>query len=136
MSLLPEKLQPAAKAVAGALVTAAGYLIGVLGAEDTIADVNTVQWLGLIVALGGGGGLVYAVRNKIPAAEIGTLVVADPVEEMARKIYEHHDFGSWDPQFSTKPKWVPGGNALMQGLARRFARAALNPPAADPLAKD
>jgi hypothetical protein len=59
-----EKLKENAKAVMAVLVTAAAYLTGVLGQEDTLADVSTVQWLGLIVFVGGAYGLTHAVRNK------------------------------------------------------------------------
>lgn len=56
-----------AKAFAAALVTAAAYLIGVIPAEGGFGDVGTVQWLGLVVALGAGFGVTYAVPNKAKA---------------------------------------------------------------------
>ena len=61
---MPENLKPIAKAVVSALVALAGYLVGVMGAEDTLADVTVVQWLGAVVFLGGAFGITYAVPNK------------------------------------------------------------------------
>jgi hypothetical protein len=59
-----EKIKENAKAVMAVLVTAAAYLTGVLGQEDTLGDVTTTQWLGLVVFVGGAYGLTNAVRNK------------------------------------------------------------------------
>jgi hypothetical protein len=56
-----------AKAIAGALVAAAAYLAGVIPATGGFGDVSTVQWLGLIVFLGGGYGIVYAAPKNKPA---------------------------------------------------------------------
>lgn len=56
-------LAPYAKAGASALVCAAAYLIGVIPAEGGFADVSTVQWLGMVVAVGGAYG-VYKVPNR------------------------------------------------------------------------
>lgn len=59
---LPSKAT--AKAVASALVVAAAYLIGVIPAEGGFGDVSTVQWLGLVVFMGGAYGITYAVPNE------------------------------------------------------------------------
>ena len=56
-----------AKALAGAVVSLAAYLIGVIPAEGGFGDVSTVQWLGALVALGAAYGIVAAVPNKTPA---------------------------------------------------------------------
>lgn len=53
-----------AKAVASALVAAAGYLVGVIPATGGFGDVTTVQWLGLVVFLGGAYGITYRVPNR------------------------------------------------------------------------
>lgn len=52
-----------AKAIAGAAVGAAAYLVGILHGDETLGDVTTVGWLGLVVFLGGGYGITYAVPN-------------------------------------------------------------------------
>ena len=52
-----------AKAVMSAVVVAAAYLVGVIPAEGGFGDVSTVQWLGLIVFMGGAYGLTYRVPN-------------------------------------------------------------------------
>jgi hypothetical protein len=57
-----------AKAIAGALVAVAAYLVGVIPAAGGFGDVSTVQWLGLVVFLGGGYGIVYAAPKNKPAA--------------------------------------------------------------------
>lgn len=53
-----------AKALAGAVVAGAGYLMGVLPEQATLADVTTVQWLGLMVSVLGTFGIVYAIPNR------------------------------------------------------------------------
>jgi hypothetical protein len=58
-----------AKAIASAVVAAAAYLVGVLPAEGGISDVSTVQWLGLVVFLGGAFGVTYGVSNRDPHGE-------------------------------------------------------------------
>ncbi|HRD59398.1 hypothetical protein [uncultured Nocardioides sp.] len=52
-----------AKAVASAVVTSAAYLVGVIPASGGFDDVTTVQWLGLVVFLGGSYGITYGVGN-------------------------------------------------------------------------
>jgi hypothetical protein len=59
---LPSK--DTAKAVASAVVVAAAYLIGVIPAEGSFGDVSTVQWLGLVVFIGGAYGITYAVPDS------------------------------------------------------------------------
>lgn len=54
----------AAKAISGAVVSGAGYLMGVLPATATPADITFIQWLGLVVAVGGTFGIVYRVPNR------------------------------------------------------------------------
>lgn len=57
-------LAPYRKSIAAAIAGAATYLIGVLPAEGGFGDLSTVQWLGLVVALLGPGGLVWAIPNS------------------------------------------------------------------------
>ena len=52
------------KAVGSAIVTAAAYLVGVIPASGGFDDVSTVQWLGLVVFLGGSYGITYAAKNE------------------------------------------------------------------------
>ena len=59
-----------AKAVVAAVVVAAAYLVGVIPAEGGFGDVTTVQWLGLVVFMGGAYGITYAVPNA-PALSAG-----------------------------------------------------------------
>ena len=60
-----------AKAVASAIVVAAAYLVGVIPAEGGFGDVTTVQWLGLVVFMGGAYGITYAVPNRSSARHRG-----------------------------------------------------------------
>jgi hypothetical protein len=57
-----------AKAIVAAIVTAAAYLVGVFPADaslfDGLADLTGLQWLGLVVFMGGAYGITYAVPNK------------------------------------------------------------------------
>lgn len=55
-----------AKALAAAVVGAAAYLVGVLSGDDTLTDVTTVQWLGLVVFLGAGFGITWAAPANRP----------------------------------------------------------------------
>lgn len=57
-------IKEAGKAVASALVACAAYLTGILSGDQGIGDVTFVQWLGLVLFLGGAYGLTYGVRNK------------------------------------------------------------------------
>lgn len=57
-------LAKVAKAIAAALVCAAAYLVGVLSEDETLGDLTTVQWLGLVVFLGGAYGITWAVPNR------------------------------------------------------------------------
>lgn len=59
-----EFLKKTAKAVAALIVTAASYLVGILSEGDDLGDVSFVQWLGLVLFMGGAYGITYAVRNK------------------------------------------------------------------------
>lgn len=54
----------AAKALAATVVCAAAYLVGVLTGDQTLADVTTVQWLGLVVFVGAAFGITYRVPNR------------------------------------------------------------------------
>jgi hypothetical protein len=63
-------LPKVAKAVTGAVVTLAAYLVGVVPAEGGFADVSLAQWLGAVAFLGGAYGLVYSV----PPAGRGTRI--------------------------------------------------------------
>lgn len=55
----------ALKAVGSAGVCAAAYLTGVLQGEDTLADVTTVQWLGLVVFVGAAYGITYRLPKRV-----------------------------------------------------------------------
>lgn len=57
-------IKEAAKAVAAAIVTCAAYLVGILGEGENLSDLSFVQWLGLIIFLGGAYGITYSVSNK------------------------------------------------------------------------
>jgi len=56
-----EKVRPYLKASAAAAVCAAAYLVGVVPAEGGIGDLTTVQWLGLVVFMGGAYGVTFHV---------------------------------------------------------------------------
>lgn len=47
----------------------------------------------------------------------------EQVEQAAKAIFEHYKFGVGTP--GEKPAWVEGGNSIMQGIARDFARASI-----------
>lgn len=72
--LLPTVLT-AAKALAALIVCAAAYLVGILSGDQGIGDVSTVQWLGLVVFMGGAYGITWAVPNRAgaPVAVTGTV---------------------------------------------------------------
>jgi hypothetical protein len=63
-------LPKVAKAVTGAVVTCAAYLVGVVPAEGGFGDVSLQQWIAGIVFVGGAYGLVYTV----PPAGRGTRI--------------------------------------------------------------
>lgn len=54
-----EQLKPYFKAAGAAIVCAAAYLVGVVPAEGGFGDVSVVQWLGLVVFMGGAYGLTF-----------------------------------------------------------------------------
>lgn len=54
----------AAKAVVALVVTAAAYLVGILAGDQDLGDLSFVQWLGLIIFMGGAYGITYGVKNK------------------------------------------------------------------------
>lgn len=58
-------LVTAIKAVVAMLATAAGYLVGVLSGDQGLDDLTTVQWLGLVVFMGGAYGLTYFVPKRV-----------------------------------------------------------------------
>jgi len=62
--MIPSSVARTAKAVAALLVCAAAYLVGILSGNQTLGDVTTVQWLGLVVFMGGAYGITYAVPNR------------------------------------------------------------------------
>jgi hypothetical protein len=71
-----------AKAITGALVCLAGYLVGVIPAEGGFADVSLVQWLGALVFMGGAYGLVYRIPNApTPDYEGGRSLFETPSKE-------------------------------------------------------
>lgn len=55
----------AAKAIGAAVVCGCAYLVGVLSTDDTLADVTTVQWLGLVVFVGGAYGITYQLPRRV-----------------------------------------------------------------------
>lgn len=61
-------IRTTAKAVVAALVVAAAYLVGVFpedaGLFEGLGQLTGVQWLGLILFMGGAYGITYAVPNK------------------------------------------------------------------------
>lgn len=60
-----------AKAIAAAIVCAAAYLVGILSGDQGLGDLTTVQWLGLVVFLGGAYGITWAVPNaRRPGAAV------------------------------------------------------------------
>ena len=59
-----ETIRTTAKAVVSATVVAAAYLVGVIPAEGGFGDVSTVQWVGLVVFVGGAYGITYRVPNR------------------------------------------------------------------------
>lgn len=61
---VPPFVKQTAKAFAAMLVCAAAYLVGVVPAEGGFGDVTTVQWLGLVVFMGGAYGVTWAVPNQ------------------------------------------------------------------------
>lgn len=62
-------LRTTAKALAALLVCAAAYLVGILSGDQSLGDVTTVQWLGLVVFLGAAYGITYATPNRAKPAE-------------------------------------------------------------------
>lgn len=64
-------LVTAAKAVAAMLVCAAAYLIGILSGDQTLADVSFVQWLGLVLFMGGSYGITYRLPKRVGPARDG-----------------------------------------------------------------
>lgn len=55
----------AVKAVAAMVVCAAAYLTGILSGDQGLGDVTTVQWLGLVVFMGGAYGITYALPKRV-----------------------------------------------------------------------
>jgi hypothetical protein len=58
------KIKPYLKASAAMIVCAAAYLVGVVPAQGGFGDLTTVQWLGLVVFMGGAYGVTYHVPYK------------------------------------------------------------------------
>lgn len=60
-------IRESAKAVVAALVVAAAYLVGVFPADagllDGLGQLTGVQWLGLLLFVGGAYGLTYRIPN-------------------------------------------------------------------------
>ena len=61
----------AMKAVAAAVVCACAYLTGVLSGDQTLADVTTAQWLGLVVFVGAAHGITYFVPKRVGPRPLG-----------------------------------------------------------------
>lgn len=64
-------LATAAKAVAAMVVCAAAYLVGILSGDQSLADVTTVQWLGLVVFMGSAYGITYALPKRVGRPRAG-----------------------------------------------------------------
>lgn len=62
---------------AAAAVVAASYLMGVIPAEGGFGDVTTVEWLGLVVFMGGAFGIAQSARNATPPERREILDVHD-----------------------------------------------------------
>ena len=62
-----EAIKPYLKAAGSAVVCAAAYLVGVIPAAGGFGDVTTVQWLGLVVFVGGAYGVTFTVPYKATA---------------------------------------------------------------------
>lgn len=56
---LPRFLVATGKALAAVVVAAAAYLVGIMSEGETLADLTTVQLLGLVVFLGTAFGITY-----------------------------------------------------------------------------
>lgn len=61
----------AAKALVAMVVCAAAYLVGILSGDQSLSDVTTVQWLGLVVFMGGAYGITYAVPKRVGRPRAG-----------------------------------------------------------------
>lgn len=72
------RLWKAFKAIGGAAVALAAYLIGVIPAAGGFGDVSLVGWLGAIVFLGAGYGITYAVPNPAAPSTLIPPPVAPP----------------------------------------------------------
>ena len=59
-----ERFAPLAKALAGGLAAAIGSLLLVLQGNDTLATVNTVEWLTVALNVLGTFGVVWRVPNR------------------------------------------------------------------------
>ena len=59
-----ETLSPVAKAVAGGLAALIGSLLLVLQGNETLSDVNTVEWLTVALNVLGAYGVVWATPNR------------------------------------------------------------------------
>lgn len=62
--MIPAPIAPYAKAVVSLVVCAAAYLVGILTGDQSLGDLTTVQWLGLVVFLGASFGVTYGVPNR------------------------------------------------------------------------
>lgn len=58
-----EKFKWTAKAVAGGVLAALTYLLGVLGGHGHFTDVTTSQWLELVIYVLASYGVVFSVPN-------------------------------------------------------------------------
>ena len=59
-------LRTHAKAIVSGLVTLAAYLVGVIPAEGSFADVSIQQWLGAVVFVGAAYGFTAGTPNHTP----------------------------------------------------------------------
>lgn len=82
-SILPV-VRSTAKALVALVVCAAAYLVGILSGDQNLTDVRTVQWLGLIVFMGGAYGITYAIPNRPgPPVQVTGTVTSQTTGETA-----------------------------------------------------
>lgn len=60
------KIRPVAKAIVAGAAAACAYLAGLLADGETLADITTAEWLGLIPVIAATYGITWRVPNKTP----------------------------------------------------------------------
>jgi hypothetical protein len=67
MQIVPDGWRGSAKAIVAAVTAGITYLLGIIPASGGFGDVNTVGWLGFVLAVLGPGAVVWAVPNRTRA---------------------------------------------------------------------